>query len=263
MKSLICTSLKGGCGKTTVCAHLAKALKRIGYKVACLDLDYRAPNLPFLFEGLEDPGLLQRGGGDRLIPPVSKDGIPVFSLHYFWSPEVAVEVSDKEAIADAKQILTPGVIDWQFEPDYLVIDTAPETTGHIIVAFQAPNPSAIVISQPSRVSRADSERTICLLREKRVPILGIICNESYLENSKVSLFDLQLSDIQALADKYSLPKVWSVPHSSNLAPHFDSIVKDLPLIKPAVLKPIEYDDRALRQIAKLGKILRALGDKND
>lgn len=262
--STICiASLKGGTGKTTCSVELARALRRAGNRVAIADLDYRAPTLPYLFKGLEDPELLRRGKADTLIPPISKEGIAVFSLHYYWSPDSAVEVPDEIAMEDVKQILTPGIINWGSEVDYLVLDTPPSTAGIISIAFLSPNLlGAIVVSQPSRVSRADAERTICLLREKQVPILGIICNQAYLENSKVSLFDLQASDIKTLADKYSLPKIWSVPHSSNLAPYFDSIVQDLPTIKPTILKPIEYGDKALKQIAKLGKILRVLGGKN-
>lgn len=263
MKSLVLISLKGGCGKSTCAAELSRALKRANYKVAALDLDYHAPNLPFFFEGLEDPELLQRGSGDSLVPPVSKEGIPIFSLHHFWPPEVAVEVKDEIAIDDVKQILTPGIIDWGFLLDFLVVDTPPDSVGVITIAFQAPNPLALVVCQPSRVSRADAQRTISLLREKQVPILGIICNQAWFEGSHKPLFDLKVEDIQALADKYALPKVWAVPHSDNLAPHFDAIVKSLDTIKPVTLKVKEYSEEPLRQMGKLAKILKALGGKSE
>lgn len=251
-------------GKSTCAAELARALRRANYKVAAIDVDYHAPNLPFFFEGLEDPEMLCRGSGDKLIPPVSKEGIAVFSLHYLWPPEAAVEVKDEVAIEDVKQILAPGIIDWGFEPDYLVIDTPPDSTGVITVAFESPNLlGALVVCQPSRVSRADAERTICLLREKQVPIMGIIVNQAYLENSQRSLFDLKVDDIQALADKYALPKVWAVPHSNNLAPHFDGIVESLESIKPVTLKIKEYDDKALRQFGRFAMILKALGGRNE
>lgn len=259
MESIVISAIKGGVGKTHCAAELLKALRRKGYKVAGLDLDYRAPNLPFEFEGLEDPELLRRGSGDRLIPPVSKEGIPVFSLHYFWSTESAVEVKDSEATDDVRQILRPGIIDWGFETDFLVLDTPPDAVGALTIAFEAPNlMGVIIVCQPSRVSRADAERTICLLREKEVPILGIICNQAWLENSKVSLFDLTVSDIQALAVKYTLPKVWAVPHSSHLDPYFDDIAESIKTIKPTILKVTQPDEKALESLAKLPKLLKAL-----
>lgn len=258
MKSLVLTSLKGGCGKTHCAAELAKSLRRHSYKVAIIDADYHAPNIVFEFEGLDDPELLQRGSGDKLIPPVSQEGIPVFSMWYFWNPASAVEVSDKEAITDVKQAMESGVIDWGFEPDFLVVDTPPDSTGVISIAYQAPSPLTLIVCQPSRVSRADCERTICLLREKEVPILGIICNQSHLENSKISLFDLQVSDIQALADKYSLPRVWEVPHSPHLGPYFDAIAESIQSISPVVLKVPKPDEEALQRLAKLPKLLQAL-----
>ena len=148
--SLIVACCKGGVGKTVVTANLAKALRRAGHRVAALDVDYRSPDLPYLFDGLEDPELLQRGSGDSLIPPVSKEGIPVFSLHYFWSPESAVEVKDEEAMDDVRQILRPGIIDWQQDLDYLVIDTPPDSTGTLTVVFEAPNlRGVIIVCQPS------------------------------------------------------------------------------------------------------------------
>jgi len=262
MTSIVLTSLKGGCGKTKCAAEIAKSLRRRNSKVAIVDVDYHAPNVVFEFEGLDDPELLQRDSGDRLIPPTSKEGIPIMSMWYFWNPEGAVEIKDKEAMDDVRQILTPGVVDWGFKLDYLVCDTPPDSVGVVSVAYQAPNPLALVICQPSRVSRADAERTICLLREKEVPILGIICNQAYLENSRVSLFDLQISDIQALADKYSLPRVWGVPHSSNLGPYFNNIVESLETIQPTVLKVTKPDERALRILGKLPKLLEALRVKD-
>lgn len=263
METIILASLKGGTGKTTCTANLAKALRRAGYKVGALDVDYRSPDLPYLFEGLEDPELLQRGSGDRLIPPVSREGIPVFSLHYFWSPESAVEVKDSEATDDVRQILRPGIIDWRQDLDYLVIDTPPDSTGTLTIAFEAPNLMGVmVVCQPNKPSRADTERTICLLREKEVPVLGIICNQAYLENSETPLFDLRISDIQALADKYSLPRVWGVPHSPQLGPYFDDIVESLNSIKPVVLKVPKPDEKALKALAKLPKLLKALRGGN-
>lgn len=263
MKSIICCCCKGGVGKTIVTANLAKALRRAGHKVGALDVDYRSPDLPYLFDGLEDPELLQRGSGDRLIPPVSKEGIPVFSLHYFWSTEAAVEVKDSEAMDDIRQILKPGIIDWGQDLDYLICDTPPDSTGTLTVALEAPSlMGVIVVCQPSRVSKADTERTICLLREKEVPILGIICNQAYLEGSGISLFDLTVADIEALAVKYTLPAVWEVPHSPNLGPYFDKIVESLKTIKPVVLKVPKPDDRALESLSKLPKLLKALRGGN-
>ncbi len=40
---------KGGCGKTTVAMHLAVGLLRLGFKVGCLDLDYRQQSLARYF----------------------------------------------------------------------------------------------------------------------------------------------------------------------------------------------------------------------
>jgi len=263
MKSIVIACVKGGVGKTHCTAELLKSFRRKGYRVVGLDCDYRSPNLPYEFEGLEDPELLQRGDGDKLIPPVSKEGIPIFSLHYFWPLESAVEVRDKEAMDDIRQILKPGIIDWGYDPDFMIIDTPPDSTGTLNVAFQSPRLlGCIVVCQPSRVSRADAERTICLLREREVPILGIICNQSYIEGSRVPLFDLKLSDIQDLANKYSLPNVWEVPHSPQLQPYFDDIVTSLSSTQPTVLSRLEYDDKAISMLGKLGKLLEALRGKD-
>lgn len=96
MKAIPVVSLKGGVGKSTIAAGLAKALHSAGFSVGALDADYHAPNLPLVL-GCE--GKPRRGKGDVILPP-QVDGIKVLSWAMLWPEDTAVTVEDVQINTD-------------------------------------------------------------------------------------------------------------------------------------------------------------------
>ena len=236
MKTILSASVKGGVGKTTVAVGLAQALQRLGFKVGVLDLDYRAPCVPIVLN-VED-ATLGRTEGDAMVP-VQVDGLHVFSMAFIWPASKCVQVEDNDATADVQQLLTPGVIAWP-DLDFLVLDSPPTSSGIVRVALErAEAAAAVIISHPSRVSRADTVRTLDLFAEKQVPVFGLISNQGVDEHGQ-NRFDLQDQDIMDLAARYNLPWCFCIPHTRTLAPHFDGLAQCILSTQPVLLaKPKE------------------------
>lgn len=76
---------KGGVGKSTVTALLAKQLKSMGYSVGVMDADITGPSIPRLL-GVKDARVEESEMG--LIPARTKDGIDVMSLNLLIQDEM-------------------------------------------------------------------------------------------------------------------------------------------------------------------------------
>lgn len=251
--------LKGGVGKTTVAVQTALALARRGIKTGILDLDYRTPNVPIALDG-QMSRLEHSYDGDILIP-ADINGIKVMSMAYIWPEWKCVQVEDADAMQDVVHLLTPGIIDWDGVAA-LVVDTPPTSTGVVKVALEAPGiAGALIVSHASRVSRMDAIRTIDLFAEKRVPITGLICNQSVDENGSPR-YDLEVSDIKALADQHGLPFFANIPHirdQKRLQEHFDAVAEALLTVQPKTLTIKEPSEEAWKKLVLLSKRLSGRG----
>lgn len=75
---------KGGVGKSTVTALLAKKLTKLGYKVGVLDADVTGPSIPRLF-GIKNGQALSTEYGAT--PVMSSENIATMSLNYLVDDE--------------------------------------------------------------------------------------------------------------------------------------------------------------------------------
>jgi Mrp family chromosome partitioning ATPase len=252
MKTVLSASVKGGVGKTTVAVGVAQALQRKGFKVGILDLDYRAPCVPIVLN-IED-ATLGRTEGDALVP-VQVGGLHVFSMAFIWPASKCVQVEDNDATDDVRQLLTTGVIAWP-DLDFLVLDSPPTSSGIVRVALESAEAAgAVIVSHPSRVSRADTVRTLDLFSEKQVPVFGLCSNQGVDERGE-NRFDLQDQDIIDLAALYGLPWCFCIPHTRTLEPHFDGLAQCILSTQPVLLaKPQEPKGAGWERIITLAQKL--------
>ncbi len=291
MRTILVASLKGGTGKTTVTAGLAKALTRRNYKVGALDADYHAPNLHIMLNCDAKPHRAKNG---VIIPP-EVDGIKILSWAMIWPQDSAVMIEDIQIDYDdlmhavtlikakkydaaikyliqlaehpggasehVKQLFDPGIIQWG-DIDYLVIDTPPESTGTVRVVSECGNPFGVVIvCHPSRVSLADVRRTIDLFRKKQIPIIGMVSNQGTQDG--VNRYDMSDSDIAQFAKERGIPFICAIPHTNNTQGYFDKIADFVVSAKPVVLKIEQIDSskvdsmlKTARSIADLMEVFR-------
>ena len=243
-------------GKTKVTAGLGRALARLGKKVAFLDLDYFAPNLDVEL-GVEEP--LDGDGFGHIIPSRTKEGADFVSFGQEYVRDQAVTVSEAAAVYDINEVMKSGTIMWR-DPDFLIIDTAPTSSSVIQTCLSAPDLlGTILVTQPSSVSRADLLRSLSLMKDKQVPVLGVVINQAYCICPKCGeqypIFDLTISDIESLVFQWGVPVIGVIPHSPDLDAHFDQLAKNVieavPVVIPQDRKPSKLARRALNWVGKM------------
>jgi MinD superfamily P-loop ATPase len=157
MKSIIVYSGKGGVGKTTTTANIARSLLASGHKVFILDADVNTPSMHVIFEQDDLP--------ENLV--VRSIGYESAGLIYIQNSMV------KKYLSESKRMV------WKFKPDYLLIDTPPSITDiHTNLISAIDISGVLLVTQPNKLSVTDVNRTSLFFQAKDIPILGIVENMS-------------------------------------------------------------------------------------
>lgn len=166
---LAISSCKGGVGKSTVAAYLARAIQREGHRVGLLDTDIYGPSFPTLFN-MRQPEVYIRG---ELLQPVAVDALKTMSMGYLLGDRPAV-MRGPMASNHILQMLQQT--EWG-ELDYLIIDLPPGTGDiQLTLVQQAALDGAIIVTTPQALSLVDVARGILMFEKVQVPVLGVVEN---------------------------------------------------------------------------------------
>jgi ATP-binding protein involved in chromosome partitioning len=167
------SSCKGGVGKSTVAAMLAKEVASRGHRVGLLDADIYGPSVPTLFS-LQDEDL--KGTENEMILPVEVDGLKVISFGFALKDAPAV-MRGAMVTQLVQQLLHQA--DWG-ELDYLFLDLPPGTGDIQLTITQSIQlDGAVIVTIPHQLSLADVGKGIRMFDKVNVPVLGIIENMAY------------------------------------------------------------------------------------
>ena len=202
---LAVSSCKGGVGKSTVAAQLARSMQRGGLRVGLLDTDIYGPSLPTLFN-LHRPQLMMRG---EMLLPLEVDGLQLMSVGFVLGDSPAV-MRGPMVSGYVQQILTKT--DWG-DLDYLIIDMPPGTGDiQLTLVQQAALDGALIVTTPHSLSLVDVARGILMFERVNVPVLGVIENMSYFVcnncDKKHYLFG---NSAQALKDRFGIDTLAEFP----------------------------------------------------
>ncbi|MCB1107093.1 MAG: P-loop NTPase [Chlamydiia bacterium] len=197
---------KGGVGKSTLTAELAKAFQREGKKVGVLDGDIYGPSLRHLLPETESP-LVQ---GDKVIPALSR-GIKVMSVAYFprnKGPSVL-----RAPIAN--QIVTQFIeeVEWG-SLDVLLVDFPPGT-GDVQISLMQKLffNGAVAVTTPQELSLLDVRKSMQMSIQMGVPLLGVVENMSFFlepgSEKKHRLFGEGGGKI--LSEEFQVPLLAEIP----------------------------------------------------
>lgn len=177
---LMVLSGKGGVGKSTVTALLARAMahKNAAQNFGVLDIDICGPSQPRMF-GVRDEQVHQSGSGWS--PVYVDDNLSVMSIGFLLgSPDDAIIWRGPKKNGMIRQFLSE--VDWG-QLDYLILDTPPGTSDEHLSATTYLGQStddwgAVLVTTPQEVSLLDVRKEISFCRKMKVPIVGVIENMS-------------------------------------------------------------------------------------
>jgi ATP-binding protein involved in chromosome partitioning len=164
---------KGGVGKSLVATSFALILSKKGYKVGLLDLDVYGPSSHIIL-GINDFSFPKEEKG---IIPHKFSGIKFMSIVYFSQDKPA----PLRGIDITNVILELLAVTLWGELDYLIIDMPPGLGDETLDVIHLIKKSEfVVVSTPSKVALGAVNKLLIILKELKLPVLGIV------ENMKVN-----------------------------------------------------------------------------
>lgn len=233
MRVYLVAAGKGGCGKSTTSAMLAKQLSE-DFDVGVLDLDTSGPNLPKML-GITD--LSPNADLDNFYPKVGDCGVQVMSPAFLIPPDMACAWSGDKRMELIKELIAKTK--WS-NCDVLLCDCPPGTGDEIIAVLESLDVDGVVlVATAKEESIDDAKRTISLFGSEKfaVPIICAVESMSYMrvDGEYTPLF----TDGVGIEAMLGLPCVFKVPYDINLS-------------------PVDYEDIAAVVIDDMGK-----GEVND
>ncbi len=244
---------KGGVGKSTLAVNLALTLSAMGISVGIIDGDLSAPDLPHLL-GIH-PAEAPSGFGWQLMskkikPPSQRTqpherfDVELMSVGFLVPERMAPVLAGRTLVSTLLRYL---LFDVAWQADVLVMDAPPGTGDELqTMARELPLSGAIFVTTPQDLAQMDAERTLALLTENNVPVIGWVQNMSELTcphcQEQIDLFgsSSRLSDA-------GLPVLGRIPFDVKLSATAD---EGRPLVLGDPTGPIAYE------FAKIGSAVR-------
>lgn len=255
---ILVLSGKGGVGKSTLTAQLARVLSRDeDLDVGLLDVDLCGPSIPRMM-GVNDKTMHSSQLG---LSPVytgnsddadSASNISVVSIGFLLDdPKNAVIWRGNRKTGMLKQFLRD--VQWD-RCDYMLIDTPPGTSDEHLSLVQLCKPisGAILVTTPQEISWQDVRKEIDFCRKVKLPILGIVINMSEFicpsckQSSEIFPDD---GSIDSWASEQGIPILARIPLDPRIGKSCDSglaFFKEFP-DSPAATAYISLGDR-IRQM---------------
>jgi len=162
------SSGKGGVGKSLVATTLALAFSCRGWKVGLFDLDFTSPSTHLIL-GAKDAHPKEEKG---IIPPVV-EGLAYMTLVYY-SGDQAAPLRGEDVSNALIELLS--VTHWG-ELDFLVIDMPPGISDAVLDLVRlVKRIEFLIVTTPSRLAFETVKKQVCLLKDLKVPIIGVVEN---------------------------------------------------------------------------------------
>jgi ATP-binding protein involved in chromosome partitioning len=188
------SSGKGGVGKSLIASTLALALVKKEYKVGLFDLDFTSPSTHTIL-GIEG---LQPKEDKGIVPPTAH-GLEYLSIVYY-SGDYATPLRGADVSNALIELLS--VTKWG-KLDFLVLDMPPgigDATLDLIRLIQ--KIEFLIVTTPSRLAFETVRKLAGLLKELKVPMIGVV------ENMKID----QSKTIQQQTRKLGLTYLGEIPY---------------------------------------------------
>lgn len=168
-KIIIVCSGKGGVGKTLVSVLASLTAARRGLRVGLLDLDFHGPSTHVVLGATPVPAPVE----DRGLVPPTVAGVKLMSIALF-AEDAPLPLRGRDATNALLELL--AVTRWG-ELDLLVVDSPPGTGDELLDALKLmKRGEALVVTTSSKLSLTVAARLVALLKDARVPMVGVLEN---------------------------------------------------------------------------------------
>lgn len=190
MKSLPIMSLKGGTGKSTICAYLGLSLRDRGFRIGFLDIDVTGSNLPSALHIPEPFPYVGLDSDRQKMLAVPANGYEIFSLAFrFGKAALMWKGGETKLVAFGRKFDLHGTGRYELvrqmlqnvefsELDYLLIDCPPTSGDEVLSLLEHLKQvwGVILVCQPTNLSTQDIERALNMIELKKLPIIGMVGN---------------------------------------------------------------------------------------
>jgi len=216
---------KGGVGKSLVASTLALNLSKKGFKVGLLDLDLYGPSSHVIL-GITDYSFPEEEKG---ILPHKIDDINFMSIVYFTEDKPAplrgIDITN--IIIELLSITQWG------ELDFLIIDMPPGIGDETLDVIKLIKKSEfLVVTTPSKVAIAAVEKLLKILKELKLPIIGVVENMQMKKSDFISksVSKMQISYLNSINFDENLEESIGNPSlliKSDFMKDFDKIIENI------------------------------------
>lgn len=188
------SSGKGGVGKSMVATTLALSLVKRGCKVGLFDLDFTSPSTHLIL-GVEGVQPKEEKG---LVPPVVH-GLEYMSLVYYSGDHAA----PLRGVDTSNALIELLAVTLWSDLDYLVIDMPPGIGDAVLDLIRlVKRIEFVVVTTSSQLAFETVKKLGGLLRELKVPVLGVV------ENMKMN----ESVNLQRQTEKLGLKFLAGIPY---------------------------------------------------
>ena len=206
------SSCKGGVGKSTVAALLARTLAARGVKTGLLDADIYGPSLPTLFN-LHKPDVFSTA--QERVLPVVQDGLKLMSFAFLAGD--GPTVLRGPIVSQYIQHLLHNV-EWG-GVDVLVLDLPPGTGDiQLTISQSIQIDGAVIVTTPHQLSLTDVRKGIQMFDKVNVPVLGVVENMSWFDCDGCGKkhYPFVTDGAKSLEEKFGLETLVELPISPQL-----------------------------------------------
>ena len=217
-KIIAVSSGKGGVGKSLIASTLALTLAQKGFRVGLFDLDFTSPSTHIIL-GIEDVHPKEEKG---IIPP-EVHGLKYMSIVYY-SRDFAVPLRGLDVSNALIELLSITI--WG-KLDYLILDMPPgigDVTLDLIRLM--PKTQFLIVTTPSQLAFETVKKLVSLLKEMKIPVIGVV------ENMKMH----ESREIRRQTEELSLKFLIGIPYDSRVELAMGDVQK---LIKTTFAERVE------------------------
>jgi Mrp family chromosome partitioning ATPase len=159
-----------------------------------------------------------------------------------------------------RQMLSSQV-EWPEDTDILLADMPPSTASEVFSFFEHMENlrGVIIVTQPSDISALGMTRTIDFLKQRQIPIMGLVTMmDGYLCPSCGTISHQLLSprlDMEKVARECGIPFLVSIPQTpeiKRLKPYFDSLARMVLRSQPITLRRQTLKQKLQEKAGELG-----------